>query len=295
MTDAGGKTMKKKLWIPIVIVLLILGFNSSAYSVRMNEFAAVRQMGRIVRIDDTPGLKFRIPFIQTVQTISARTILYDIPESDVITRDKKTMTADNFVLWRVVDPMAYIRTLNASRNRAEERIEAAVYNALKNTISSMNQDDIIAATGERLTALITNEANSDIGQYGIEIVTSQIKVLGLPNDNEEAVYERMISERNNIAASYIAGGQAEAQKIHNATDREVAVLKAEAEKQAAILRAEGEEQYMQILQEAYNTPEKAEFYEYARSLDAMKESLSGENKTLILSKDSELAKILYGN
>ncbi len=295
MTDAGGKTMKKKLWIPIVIVLLILGFNSSAYSVRMNEFAAVRQMGRIVRIDDTPGLKFRIPFIQTVQTISARTILYDIPESDVITRDKKTMTADNFVLWRVVDPMAYIRTLNASRNRAEERIEAAVYNALKNTISSMNQDDIIAATGERLTALITNEANSDIGQYGIEIVTSQIKVLGLPNDNEEAVYERMISERNNIAASYIAGGQAEAQKIHNATDREVAVLKAEAEKQAAILRAEGEEQYMQILQEAYNTPEKAEFYEYARSLDAMKESLSGENKTLILSRDSELAKILYGN
>ena len=287
--------MKKKLWIPIVIVLLILGFNSSAYSVRMNEFAAVRQMGRIVRIDDTPGLKFRIPFIQTVQTISARTILYDIPESDVITRDKKTMTADNFVLWRVVDPMAYIRTLNASRNRAEERIEAAVYNALKNTISSMNQDDIIAATGERLTGLITNEANSDIGQYGIEIVTSQIKVLGLPNDNEEAVYERMISERNNIAASYIAGGQAEAQKIHNATDREVAVLKAEAEKQAAILRAEGEEQYMQILQEAYNTPEKAEFYEYARSLDAMKESLSGENKTLILSKDSELAKILYGN
>ena len=287
--------MKKKLWIPIVIVLLILGFNSSAYSVRMNEYAAVRQMGRIVRIDDTPGLKFRIPFIQTVQTISARTILYDIPESDVITRDKKTMTADNFVLWRVVDPMAYIRTLNASKNRAEERIEAAVYNALKNTISSMNQDDIIAATGERLTALITNEANSDIGQYGIEIVTSQIKVLGLPNDNEEAVYERMISERNNIAASYIAGGQAEAQKIHNATDREVAVLKAEAEKQAAILRAEGEEQYMQILQEAYNTPEKAEFYEYARSLDAMKESLSGENKTLILSKDSELAKILYGN
>ncbi len=295
MTDAGGKTMKKKLWIPIVIVLLILGFNSSAYSVRMNEYAAVRQMGRIVRIDDTPGLKFRIPFIQTVQTISARTILYDIPESDVITRDKKTMTADNFVLWRVVDPMAYIRTLNASKNRAEERIEAAVYNALKNTISSMNQDDIIAATGERLTALITNEANSDIGQYGIEIVTSQIKVLGLPNDNEEAVYERMISERNNIAASYIAGGQAEAQKIHNATDREVAVLKAEAEKQAAILRAEGEEQYMQILQEAYNTPEKAEFYEYARSLDAMKESLSGQNKTLILSKDSELAKILYGN
>ncbi len=282
--------------IPVLFaVLLVLTVNLSAYSVQMNEYAVVRQLGRVVRIEDEPGLKFRLPFVQSVEKVSARTILYDIPESDVITRDKKSMIADNFVLWRVIDPMAYIRTLNASMPRAEERIEAAVYNALKNTISSMNQDDIIASTGERLTAVITREANSDIGQYGIEIVTSQIKILGLPSDNESAVYERMISERNNIAAGYTAGGAAEAQKIRNATDKEVAVLVADANRQAAILRAEGEEQYMLILQEAYNTPEKAEFYEYIRSLDALKESLKGENKTIILDKNSELARILYGN
>ena len=286
--------MKKALKYIIALIIVIMGL-SATYEVNMNEYAVVRQLGRIEHIEDTPGLKFKVPFLQSVEIITARTILYDIPESDVITRDKKSMIADNFVLWRVVDPMAYIRTLNASRPRAEERIEAAVYNALKNTISSMNQDDIIASTGEKMTSMITREANSDIGQYGIEIVTSQIKILGLPSDNESAVYERMISERNNIAASYSASGAAEAQKIRNATDKEVTVLKADARKQADILRAEGEEQYMQILQEAYNTPEKAEFYEYARSLDAMKESLKGENKTLILDKDSELAKILYGN
>ncbi|MDO4193314.1 MAG: protease modulator HflC [Erysipelotrichaceae bacterium] len=286
--------MKKALkYIAVLAVLLIA--SASAYTVELNEYAVVRQLGRIVRIEDSPGLKFRIPFLQTTEIISARTILYDIPASDVITRDKKSMIADNFVLWRVTSPQAYIRTLNASANRAEERIEAAVYNALKNTISSMNQDDIIAATGERMTAMITKEANSDIGQYGIEIVTSQIKILGLPNDNESAVYERMISERNNIAASYTASGASEAQKIRNKTDREVTVLKAEAQRQAAILRAEGEEEYMKILQEAYNTPEKADFYEYARSLDALKESMHGENKTIILDKDSELAKVLYGN
>ncbi|MCR5450952.1 MAG: protease modulator HflC [Solobacterium sp.] len=286
--------MKKALkYIAVLAVLLIA--SASAYTVELNEYAVVRQLGRIVRIEDSPGLKFRIPFLQTTEIISARTILYDIPASDVITRDKKSMIADNFVLWRVTSPQAYIRTLNASANRAEERIEAAVYNALKNTISSMNQDDIIAATGERMTAMITKEANSDIGQYGIEIVTSQIKILGLPSDNESAVYERMISERNNIAASYTASGASEAQKIRNKTDREVTVLKAEAQRQAAILRAEGEEEYMKILQEAYNTPEKADFYEYARSLDALKESMHGENKTIILDKDSELAKVLYGN
>ncbi len=286
--------MKKALkYIAVLAVLLIA--STSAYTVELNEYAVIRQLGRIVKIEDTPGLKFRIPFLQTTEIISARTILYDIPASDVITRDKKSMIADNFVLWRVTDPQAYIRTLNASSNRAEERIEAAVYNALKNTISSMNQDDIIAATGERMTSMITKEANSDIGQYGIEIVTSQIKILGLPSDNESAVYERMISERNNIAASYTASGASEAQKIRNKTDREVTVLKAEAQRQAAILRAEGEEEYMKILQDAYNTPEKAEFYEYARSLDALKESMHGDNKTIILDKDSELAKVLYGN
>ncbi|MBE6121708.1 MAG: protease modulator HflC [Erysipelotrichaceae bacterium] len=285
----------KHLWKVIAVIAAAVLLGSSLFSVNMNEYAVVRQLGRVVKVENTPGLKFKMPFVQTVETISARTILYDIPESDVITRDKKSMIADNFVLWRVTDPMAYIRTLNASMPRAEERIEAAVYNALKNTISSMNQDDIIASTGEKLTGMITREANSDIGQYGIEIITSQIKILGLPSDNESAVYERMISERNNIAAGYTAGGASEAQKIRNKTDREVTVLIAEAQKKAAILRAEGEEQYMQVLQEAYNTPEKAEFYEYARSLDAMKQSLQGDNKTIILNQDSELAHILQGN
>ena len=285
----------KHLWKVIAVIAAAVLLGSSLFSVNMNEYAVVRQLGRVVKVENTPGLKFKMPFVQTVETISARTILYDIPESDVITRDKKSMIADNFVLWRVTDPMAYIRTLNASMPRAEERIEAAVYNALKNTISSMNQDDIIASTGEKLTGMITREANSDIGQYGIEIITSQIKILGLPSDNESAVYERMISERNNIAAGYTAGGASEAQKIRNKTDREVTVLIAEAQKKAAILRAEGEEQYMQLLQEAYNTPEKAEFYEYARSLDAMKQSLQGDNKTIILNQDSELAHILQGN
>ncbi len=288
------KMFQSAFGIVVVIAVLVIAF-SSIYVVEPNEYAAVRQLGKIVRVDDTPGLKVKIPFIQTVQKISGKIIIYDIEESDVITRDKKSMIADNFVLWKVTDPMAYIRTLNAIKGRAEERIDAAVYNALKNTISSMDQDDIIMATGEKLTERITTAANKDIGQYGIEIVTSQIKMLGIPSDNEAAVYERMISERQNIAASYVADGQAEAQVIRNTTDKEAAMLKAEAEKQAAILEAEGEEEYLRILQEAYNSPEKAEFYEFMRGLESLKSSLSGSGKkVLVLDKDSELVDILYG-
>ena len=289
------KIFSKRGILGIAALILILLVISALYSVHPNEYAAVRQFGKIVRIEETPGLKFRVPLIQNVQLISGATTLYDVPLSDVITKDKKSMIADNFVLWRVTDPTRYIRTLDAIEARAEERIEAAVYNALKNVISSMTQDEVIEARGEKLTQLLTDEANSDIGDYGIKVITAEIKALDLPDDNKQAVYDRMISERQNIAASYTAQGDSEAQKIRNATDKDVTVMKANAEKQAEILAAEGESEYMKILQEAYNTEEKAEFYNYIRSLDALKKSLSGENKTIILDKDSEIAGILYGS
>ena len=287
------KTIGKMFGLFILVVLVMVGANS-LYTVQPNQYVAVRQFGRIIAIEDEPGLKFKIPFIQSIQRISAATHLYDVTPSDVITRDKKSMIADNYVLWKVVDPVKYIRTLEAVTGRAEERIDAAVYNALKNVISSMTQDEVIDARGEELTEMLTREANSDISDYGILIITAEVKALDLPDDNKSAVYDRMISERQNIAASYTAQGEAEAKKIRNEADKEVTVMVADAEKTAEILVAKGEAEYMRILQEAYNTPEKADFYNYIRSLDALKISLSGGNKTIILDKDSELAKILYG-
>ena len=286
------KILKSLAVIAALLVLLVV--TGSFYTVPVKQYAAVRQFGRIVRVEETPGLKFKIPFIQSVQRISAATTLYDIPASDVITKDKKSMIADTYVLWKVTEPVKYIQSLNALDARANERIEAAVYNATKNVISSMTQDEVIEARGERLTQMITKDANSDIGGYGIVILQAQIKSLDLPDDNKEAVFERMISERQNIAASYTAEGNSEAQKIRNDTDRQVTIMQAQAQRQAAILEAEGEAQYMETLQEAYNTKDKADFYNYTRSLDALNASLKGNDKTIILDKDSELAKILYG-
>lgn len=278
----------------IVILAILITLINVPFVVHQKEFVVVKQFGRIVSTYDNPGLHAKVPYIQSTQRVSTATILYDIPESDVITKDKKSMIADNYVLWRVTDPTKYIQTLNAIEARANERVEAAVYNATKNVISSMTQDEVIAARGDKLTDMITEQANSDIGGYGISIIQSQIKTLDLPNDNKEAVYQRMISERNNIAESYRATGEAQAQKIRNETDKNTAIMKANAEKQAAQIEAEGEAEYMRILSEAYNDSDKALFYEFTRSLDAVKKSLSGGNKTIILDKDSELARILYG-
>ena len=206
------------------------------------------------------------------------------------------MIADNYVTWKVIDPVKYIQTLNAIEARARERIEAAVYNAIKNVISSMTQDEVIEARGGRLSTKIAEDSNSDIGMYGIAIVQTEVKALDLPNDNKAAVYERMISERQNIAASYTAEGNSEAQKIRNRTDREAAIKLAEARQNADVLVAEGEVQYMKILQSAYDTPEKAEFYNFLRSLDALKKSFTGTGeKVIMLDKNSELGKLIYGS
>jgi len=290
--------MKKKVTgtiITIIIIAALIILGNSLYTVHQKEYVAVRQFGKIVKVESQPGLNMITPFVQTTQRISAATKIYDIPASDVITKDKKSMITDTYVLWKVVDPVKYIQSLNALDARAQERIEAAVYNATKTAISSMTQDEVIESRGEILTSLITDDANSDMSGYGIEIVKAEIKALDLPADNREAVYERMISERNNIAASYQAEGAAEAQKIKNETDKKVAILKADAEKSAAKLAGEGEAEYMKTLSEAYNTPEKSEFYNYVRSLDAFKESLGNGEKTIILDKNSELARMFYMN
>jgi membrane protease subunit HflC len=266
------------------------------YTVNPNEYGVVTHLGKITKVSTEAGLYTKLPFLESVRYIPKDLQIYDIQPSDVITKDKKSMIDDDFFLWKATDPVKFTQTLNASTRAPEDRVGVAVYNATKNTISSMSQDEVIAARGEQLTKLITEDSNSDIGGYGITITEAKIKALDLPDDNKEAVYERMISERQNIAASYKAQGDSQAQKIRNDTNRQVTIMEAEAKKKAAIIEAEGEAEYMKTLAEAYNTPEKAEFYNYIRSIDALKTSLKGRgDKTIILDKDSELAKILYGS
>jgi membrane protease subunit HflC len=184
---------KKKIVVFIVSIVVLIVLFASLYVVNPMEYKVVRAFGRIEKVDDVPGLKFKIPFIQSTQTVTKALNTYDLPASDVITKDKKSMIADNYVFWKVVEPIKYLRTLNGIEDRAKERIDAAVYNSTKNVISSMTQDEVIEARDEGLTDLITDDANTAMSEYGIVITQSQIKALDLPDDNKEAVYQRMIS------------------------------------------------------------------------------------------------------
>lgn len=285
----AGKFITIAAVIAVVFVLL-----SSMVVTYPNEYRLVKQFGEIVKVIEEPGVSFKIPFIQTSDSVPKELQLYDIPKSDVITKDKKSMIADAFVLWKISDPVLFTRHLNGQVAQAQSRISATVFSSMKSVISNMDQAEIIENRDGKLAQDISDNIGNSLDGYGIEVVAVETKSLDMPDDNKQSVYERMISERNNIAASYTAQGQSSAQKILNDTSKEVSVMKSEAAAEAEKIKAEGEALYMQILSEAYNDESKADFYNFVRSLDAAKESLAGTNNTLVLDKTSPIAQIFYG-
>lgn len=290
--------MKKKLGIGTIVLILIIAIVvglSSLVITKENQYTLIRQFGKVDHVQTEAGVSFRIPFVQTADTLPKEILLYDLAPSDVITKDKKTMITDSYVLWHITDPLKFAQSLNGSLGNAENRIDTVVYNSIKNVISSWPQEQVISGRDGELSKAIMENYGNTFSQYGIEVMTIETKQLDLPSDNKAAVYERMISERGNIAATYTAEGESEAQKIRNTTDKEVNILLSEASKDAEILKAEGEAEYMRILSEAYGDEGRTDFYNFVRSLDALKTSMTGEKKTVVLGKDSPIAQIFHGD
>ena len=286
----SGSGIGKAVFLIVAFVASIILGNSMVVTAE-NEYTLVKQFGKIEYVIDEAGLSFKVPFIQSTDTLPKEILIYDLAASDVITMDKKTMVADSYVLWKIVDPQLFVQTLNSQVANAESRINATVFMSMKNIISSLEQTEVISGRDGELTQMIMTNIGNSMEQYGIELITVEIKRLDLPDDNKNAVYERMISERNNIAASYIAEGEAEATKIRTQTDYEISVSISKAKAEAEATIAEGEAEYMKKLSEVYSDEGRSDFYTFVLSLDAAKASLVGENKTLILDEDSPIAQI----
>lgn len=291
------KTAKGKILFVFLLFLICILINMATVITRPGEYRVIRQFGKIIRVDTVDshpyGLGFKVPFIQTETPISNKLILSDLAASDVMTSDKKSMISDCFVLWKINDPIKFIQKLSGSQQNAESRISSNVYNALKNVISSLTQEEVISGRDGELAELLTEKLGTGLSAYGIDIEKIETKMLDLPDENKEAVYSRMVSERGNIAASYKAKGEQEAQKIKNNTDEKTTVIIAQAQKTADTTIAEGEAEYMRILSEAYNDEAKADFYSFVRQLDAMKATLKNQDNTIVLDKDSPIAQLFY--
>lgn len=284
------KNPAPKIVIVILIFLIIIASNAAAVVTNANEYTLVKQFGKVETIISEAGLSFKIPFVQTTDKLPKAIQIYDMAASDVITQDKKSMVADSYVLWKISDPKLFVQSLNSITN-AENRINTTVYNSIKSVISSMDQTEIISGRDGALDLAIMNSIGDTMHNYGIEVISIEMKHLDLPSDNKAAVYERMISERNNKAATYTAEGESSAKKIRTQTDFEIAVKVSEAQSEAEKIIADGEAQYMKILSEVYADELRSNFYTFVLSLDAAKASMTGDDKTLILTSDSPLAEV----
>ena len=290
--------MKKAVTKVIVTLLVILAavcLLGSMYSVAENEYACVVRFAKIVDAIDTAGLHFKIPFVDNIRFFPRDVQLYDINPSEVLTSDKKNMTVDSYALWEISDPLTFFQTVGTI-GEAERRLDAATYTTLKNLMGTLEQNAIINQEdgGERnkIYDNIGREVAEITTQYGINVVDVKIKRLDLPTDNEQAVYSRMISERNQIAEKYRADGEYEASIIINDVDKQVNIIISDAQAEAAKLEAEGEAEYMRMLAEAFNTEDKKNFYQFTLALDALRASLTGNDKTVVLGADAELVKML---
>jgi membrane protease subunit HflC len=292
MKENAVKTKKSVILWGVILGVYILGSIIFFMCFNVNQVyrsTLVRQFGETVRIVDVPGVYFTNPFQDEISIYTGERV-YDVPVTNVTTSDKKTMEADAYVTWKITDAQTYYRQLS-SVEAATGRLSSNVYSSMKKVISSTTQEDVIAGKDGTLATSILNSI-TNLNTYGITITSFDIKGLDLPDENKESVYERMISERDAIAAKEKAAGEKILAEAKAATDKTVRETKSNAELEAATITADAERQYYETLRLAYSsTPEKQEFYRYWLGLETLKESLKN-GATIQITEDDPLYQIL---
>lgn len=294
------KPINVKQWVSSAIVLtvvfaaLIVVF-ANLYIVKENEYKVVRQFGEVVKYESEPGLHMKIPFIQSVTTLPSNLMTHDMTEEEISTKDKKRIIIDNYTVWRVTDPKALISNAGQLLN-AENRMEEFIYSALRTEFGQTEYGDIINEKDSKrgnINDRVTQRVNEliDSANFGIEVIDVRIRRTDLPEENEQSVYTRMVSERQSIAQKYLSEGDAEKRSKEAKTDQEVQVTLAKANKEASVIRAEGEAQAAQIYNAAYS--KNPEFYSLFRTLESYKKTIGNETM-IIIPSDSPYAKLLSG-
>lgn len=285
--------MKKGIVISavIIVVLAVLGF-TSIFVVEQGEYKVVLQFGEAVRYERDPGIKLKIPFIESTVSLPKRQIINDSEPAPIITLDQKPIVVDNYTVWRIENPRAFIRSARTMEN-ARQLIENAVYSTVRRNLSEIEYGNIISEQTARgdLNLEVTEEVRGLMESNGINIIDVRIMRTDLPEENKQSVFNRMISDRHSIATRYLSEGDEESRKITSNADRQAVELVAEAEATAKKIVAEGEQEAAQIYNDAYG--KDPEFYNLYRTLQSYRTTLEGE-PIIMLPIESPYTRILLG-
>ncbi|MFQ6605426.1 MAG: protease modulator HflC [Fidelibacterota bacterium] len=271
--------------IIIIAILAALVVWSTVFVVDITEQVVILQFGKPVRTIKDPGLHMKLPApFQTATVIDNRLLEYDVPPEEILSNDKKTLIVDNYVRWRIVNPLLFIQTVQAIPN-AVTRLDDIIYSKLRQELGTHNMVEIITENRELIMEKVTEASNIATQDYGIEIVDVRIRRVDLPQENEKSIYARMEAERKRQANRFRSEGSEESKKIMAETDKDKTILLADAYRQAEEIRGEGEAIAADIYAKAYSSD--PDFYEFTRSLEVYK-SIIDEKTTLVLPRDMQL-------
>ena len=272
-----------------IIVLAVLFAISTIIIVDETEQMVILQFGKPVRTLKNPGLNWKLPApFQTSNSFEKRLLEYDVPPEEVLSRDKKSLIIDNYVRWRIVDPLLFLKTVKAIPT-AKTRLDDIVYSELRQELGTHDMVEIITENRALIMDKVTIASNEETSKYGIEVIDVRIKRVDLPRENEASIYARMEAERKRQANKFRSEGEEEAQKIRAATDRDKTVILADAYKKAQQIRGEGEAKALDIYASSFS--KSPDFYEFIRTLETY-EKVIDKNTTLVLPGDSKLFKNL---
>ncbi|MDK2921270.1 MAG: modulator of FtsH protease HflC [Desulfonauticus sp.] len=280
--------MKLKVFFIILSFILALGLWQSVFIVDQREKALVLELGKPVSEALGPGLHFKLPFIQNVIYFDARVLEYDAPPAEILTQDKKNLVVDNYSRWRIKDPLKFYQSVRTV-SQGISRIDDIVYAELRVALGQYLLTEVVSSKRAEIMERVTKKCDELLANYGIEVLDVRIKRADLPPENEKAVYNRMRAERERQAKRYRSEGREEATKIRAQADKERTIMLAEAKQKAEQLKGEGEAEATLIYAKALE--QDSEFYQFTRSLEAYKQSLSKDTE-LVLTPNSEFFKYL---
>ena len=271
----------------VVVVAAVIVLLSSVYIVYQPEQAIVLQFGEPVRVVKEAGLKFKVPFVQNVVFYDSRLLNLDPPAQEVVLNDKKRLDVDSFTRYKIVDPLKFYKTVR-TENQARGKLAEIVNSSLRKVLGRVTLTELLSEKRTKIMTDISATVKKDAEAIGVSVADVRIRRADLPIEVMQAINDRMKTERQRDAKEFRAKGQQQAQNIRATADKEATIIVAEAEKNAQITRGEGDMQAVKLWNETVG--QDVEFYDFYRSLDAYRKSLSDDETSLVLSPDSEFFK-----
>ena len=279
--------MNRALIALVVVAVGLVIASSSLFTVHQTQQVLITQFGQPIRVVREPGLQVKVPFIQSVITFDRRLLDYDAPGEEVILGDQRRLIVDSFTRYRITDPLLFFQTAGASEAGIRARLNSIVTSSLRRVLGNEPLLSVLSTDRTRIMAEIRRQVNEEARRFGIEVTDVRIRRADLPDENTQAILNRMQSERERVAREARAEGAEVAARVRAGADRERTVLIAEAQAQSDILRGQGEQEAIRIFADAFQRD--PDFFQFWRTMQAYREAFGegGGETRLLLSPDSE--------